>query len=139
MMSELAGVATAHGWMTRSALERVLARSHFFLLPSRSEGFPKVVAEALAFGAVPVVSDVSSIGQVLAETGGGVAVTPGASWIDEVETLIAGAHWAELAAAGPEGAARFSYSAQATSGSKCAGLLDVAPGAEIQACTFTFP
>lgn len=34
---------------------------------------------------------------------------------------------------------RFSYSAQATSGSKCAGLLDVAPGAEVQACTFTFP
>ncbi len=34
---------------------------------------------------------------------------------------------------------RFSYSAQATSGSKCAGLLDVAPGAEVTACTFTFP
>ena len=34
---------------------------------------------------------------------------------------------------------RFSYSAQATSGSKCAGFLDVAPGAEIQACTFSFP
>ncbi len=34
---------------------------------------------------------------------------------------------------------RFSYSAQATSGSKCAGLLDVAPGAEVQACTFSFP
>ena len=35
--------------------------------------------------------------------------------------------------------ARFSYTAQATSGSKCTGLLDVAPGAEVQACTFTFP
>ena len=35
--------------------------------------------------------------------------------------------------------ARFSYTAQATAGSKCAGLLDVAPGAEVQACTFTFP
>ncbi len=34
---------------------------------------------------------------------------------------------------------RFSYSAQATSGSKCAGLLDVAPAAEVQACTFTLP
>ena len=34
---------------------------------------------------------------------------------------------------------RFSYTAQATAGSKCAGLLDVAPGAEAQACTFTFP
>ncbi len=34
---------------------------------------------------------------------------------------------------------RFSYAAQATAGSKCAGLLDVAPGAEVQACSFTFP
>ncbi len=34
---------------------------------------------------------------------------------------------------------RFSYTAQATAGSKCAGLLDVAPGAEAQACSFTFP
>ena len=34
---------------------------------------------------------------------------------------------------------RFSYSVQATAGSKCAGLLDVAPSAEVQACTFTFP
>ena len=40
---------------------------------------------------------------------------------------------------GSPATARFTYTAQATSGSKCAGLLDVAPGAEIQACTFTFP
>ena len=40
---------------------------------------------------------------------------------------------------GSPGTVRFSYTAQATAGSKCAGLLDVAPGAEAQACTFTFP
>mgnify|MGYP003591771089 CR=1 FL=1 len=40
---------------------------------------------------------------------------------------------------GSPATARFSYAAQATAGSKCAGLLDVAPGAEVQACTFTFP
>ena len=41
--------------------------------------------------------------------------------------------------AGTPSTVRFSYSVQATAGSKCAGLLDVAPGAEVQACTFTFP
>ena len=41
--------------------------------------------------------------------------------------------------AGSPSTARFSHSAQATSGTKCAGFLDVAPGAEAQACTFTFP
>jgi hypothetical protein len=40
---------------------------------------------------------------------------------------------------GSPATARFSYTAQATAGSKCAGLLDVAPGAEVQACSFTFP
>jgi hypothetical protein len=34
---------------------------------------------------------------------------------------------------------RFSHSVQTTTGGKCAGLLDVSPGAEVQACTFTFP
>ncbi len=41
--------------------------------------------------------------------------------------------------AGSPATVRFSYSVQATSGAKCAGLADVAPGAETQACTFTFP
>jgi hypothetical protein len=41
--------------------------------------------------------------------------------------------------AGSPAAVRFSFAAQATAGSKCAGLLDVSPGAEVQACTFTFP
>ncbi len=41
--------------------------------------------------------------------------------------------------AGTPATIRFSYTAQATAGSKCAGLLDVAPGAEVQACTFSFP
>ena len=41
--------------------------------------------------------------------------------------------------AGTPSTIRFSYSVQATAGSKCAGLLDVAPGAEVQACAFTFP
>jgi len=43
------------------------------------------------------------------------------------------------ACAGSPQTVRFSYAVQATAGSKCAGLLDVAPGAEVQACTFTFP
>ena len=41
--------------------------------------------------------------------------------------------------AGSASTARFSYAAQATAGSKCAGLLEVAPGAEVSACTFSFP
>jgi glycosyltransferase involved in cell wall biosynthesis len=106
---DLPGRAVLHGWMSRAELEHVLTRGHLLLLPSRSEGFPKVVAEALAFGFVPVASDVSAVGQVLAETGGGVAVPPGEPWVDAVERLLTGGRWAELAATGPERAARFGY------------------------------
>jgi glycosyltransferase involved in cell wall biosynthesis len=50
--------------LSRLKLTEVYAESHLFILPSRaSEGFPKVIAEAACYGAVPVVSNVSSIAQ----------------------------------------------------------------------------
>ena len=80
-----------HGWLTRQELEAILADGHVFLLPTTaSEGFPKVIAEAMAFGCVPVTSPVSSIGQVLNETGGAIVVQPGGSWVDAVEHVLNG-------------------------------------------------
>lgn len=51
------------GFLGRSDLEKIYEKSHIIILPSESEGFPKVIAEAAAFGCVPLVSDVSSISQ----------------------------------------------------------------------------
>jgi glycosyltransferase involved in cell wall biosynthesis len=59
-----------HGFLGREEIFKIYASSHLFLLPSNSEGFPKVVAEAAAFSCVPVVSDVSSIGQYVNESNG---------------------------------------------------------------------
>ena len=50
-----------HGFLGREEVHKVLAVSHFFLLPSASEGFPKALAEAACYGVIPVVSDVGSI------------------------------------------------------------------------------
>jgi glycosyltransferase involved in cell wall biosynthesis len=51
-----------HGFLGKKGVHQVLAKSHFFLLPSTaSEGFPKVIAEAACYGTIPVVSNVSSI------------------------------------------------------------------------------
>ena len=50
-----------HGFLPRKRVFEIYRQSHFFLLPSDSEGFPKVVAEAANFGCIPVVSNVSSI------------------------------------------------------------------------------
>ena len=64
------------GFVPRGEVAELLQKAHFLLHPSRSEGFPKVVAEGMAYGAVPIAGAVSSIPQVLDHTGAGVAVDP---------------------------------------------------------------
>ena len=50
-----------HGFLESGRVHQLLADSHFFLLPSKSEGFPKVIAEACCYGTIPIVSNVGSI------------------------------------------------------------------------------
>lgn len=50
-----------HGFLSREAVHEIYIKSHVIVLPSASEGFPKVIAEALNFGCLPVVSNVSGI------------------------------------------------------------------------------
>lgn len=54
-----------HGYLNRSDLFEIYKKCHFLLLPSLSEGFPKVISEAANFGCIPIVSDISSIGQLI--------------------------------------------------------------------------
>ena len=59
-----------HGFLPRNEVFDLYKKNHYFLLPSDSEGFPKVIAEAMNFGCIPIVSDVSSIGQYINKTNG---------------------------------------------------------------------
>jgi len=55
-----------HGLITdKTTIERLYAISHVLVLTSESEGFPKVISEAMAFGCVPVVTAVGAIPDVL--------------------------------------------------------------------------
>ena len=49
----------------KKTIERYYAYSHVLVLTSESEGFPKVISEAMAFGCVPVVTSVGAIPEVL--------------------------------------------------------------------------
>ena len=65
-----------HGFLRRDDINTILETSHVFVLPSDSEGFPKVVAEAANYGLIPIVSDVSCIGQYIIDDKTGFLILP---------------------------------------------------------------
>ena len=50
-----------HGLLDRQKINQIYKDSHFIILPSRSEGFPKVLIEASSFGCIPIVPQIISI------------------------------------------------------------------------------
>lgn len=63
-----------HGTLNRKELHQIYKDCHFIVLPSKSEGFPKVISEALNYGCIPVVSNVSAIGQYICDGVQGVLI-----------------------------------------------------------------
>ncbi|MFQ5568398.1 MAG: glycosyltransferase family 4 protein [Rhodothermales bacterium] len=60
------------GWVARTELTPYYMGAHIFLFPSEaSEGWPKVLSEAMAYGTVPLTSTVSSIPQYIHQFGAG--------------------------------------------------------------------
>ncbi len=49
------------GFVEQELVHKELQEAHFLVLPSKSEGFPKVVAEAWNYGCIPICSAVGSI------------------------------------------------------------------------------
>ncbi len=64
-----------HGFIAQEKIYRLLIDSDFIILPSRSEGFPKVIAEALNFGCIPVVTEVGSIPHYIKDNVNGFTLT----------------------------------------------------------------
>lgn len=65
-----------HGSLPKEQVVEIYKQSHFIILPSQSEGFPKVIGEAMNYGCVPIVSDVSCIGQYVIEGINGYLINP---------------------------------------------------------------
>jgi glycosyltransferase involved in cell wall biosynthesis len=100
------------GWQPRKDLDEFYKKAHFILLPSNSEGWPKVLSEAMAHGVVPLASQVGSIPQVLEITGAGFPIPATdisrytASIIDLVEYPE---KWKAFSSAGIRSAELFTY------------------------------
>jgi len=83
---ELSFNCVVHGSLPKEQVVEIYKQSHFVILPSLSEGFPKVIGEAMNYGCVPIVSDVSCIGQYVIEGINGFLINP--ITIDEIKKTI---------------------------------------------------
>ncbi len=65
-----------HGFLAKDDICEVYEKCHYIVLPSKSEGFPKVIGEAMNYGCVPIVSDISCIGQYVQHNTNGLLIHP---------------------------------------------------------------
>lgn len=80
-----------HGWLSRENLNELYKQAHFLVLPSiASEGWPKVLSEAMAFGALPVTANTGSIPHYLEkfETGKTLPAKDPELWALEIMKYI---------------------------------------------------
>lgn len=83
LMSELMAYVNTHhlesivklyGNQDKSVVKASLMKSHFNILPSKSEGWPKAVAEGMFFGCIPIATPVSCVGWMLGEGSRGILI-----------------------------------------------------------------
>ena len=63
--NSLSKYVTLHGNQSATVVEAASKKSHFLILASKSEGWPKVVAEAMFWGVVPLATPISCIPSML--------------------------------------------------------------------------
>ncbi len=54
-----------YGNQPKEKVKKAIQHSHFLVLPSKSEGWPKVVAEAMFWGCIPIVTPISCVPWIL--------------------------------------------------------------------------
>ena len=65
-----------HGNQEKAVIKNILQQAHFLILPSKSEGWPKAVAEAMFFGTIPIATSVSCVPDMLDYGNRGILIEP---------------------------------------------------------------
>ncbi|OBK74416.1 glycosyltransferase family 4 protein [Mycobacterium sp. 1274761.0] len=78
---DVEGSVDIHDWLSKTEVEKLLDSAQVFLLPSRSEGQPMAVLEAMARGLCVIASDVGGLPEMIGG-GCGVMVSP-----DDVDSI----------------------------------------------------
>ncbi|CAM3646782.1 glycosyltransferase [Flavobacterium gelidilacus] len=75
IVHNLENIVELKGNQSMDIVLKAYQNHHFLILPSKSEGWPKVVAEAMFWGCIPIVTSVSCVPYMLGEGKRGVLLT----------------------------------------------------------------
>lgn len=71
---DLVDKVTWHGNVDKHTLKQAYKKGHFVILPSKSEGWPKALAEGMFFGAIPIATKVSCVPWMLDQGRRGILI-----------------------------------------------------------------
>jgi glycosyltransferase involved in cell wall biosynthesis len=74
--NNLQDIITLHGNQEKTVIKKVLKEAHFLILPSKSEGWPKAVAEGMFFGTIPIATKISCVPNMLDYGKRGILIEP---------------------------------------------------------------
>ncbi|RZV56116.1 MAG: glycosyltransferase, partial [Flavobacteriaceae bacterium] len=83
---EISQFIRLHGNVDIERIKNRLKTSHFIILPSRSEGWPKAIVEGMFFGTIPIVTDVSCIRELLDYGSRGIVIEP--NLVDATKEIV---------------------------------------------------
>ena len=87
--NKLEPIVTLKGNQSKESVLKAYQTSHFLILPSKSEGWPKVVAEAMFWGCVPIASPVSCVSYMMGNGSRGVILQEELNQdVDQIEAVI---------------------------------------------------
>ncbi|AUC75832.1 glycosyltransferase [Olleya sp. Bg11-27] len=74
--NKLESVIVLHGNQCSETVKSALKASHFTILASKSEGWPKALAEAMFFGVIPISTSISCVPNMLDNGNRGLLIQP---------------------------------------------------------------
>lgn len=74
--NNLRNIVNIHGNQNNETIKTAYKNSHFSILPSKSEGWPKALAEAMFFGCLPIGTSISCIPWMLNHGERGIIIEP---------------------------------------------------------------
>ncbi len=73
---QLGSSIVLHGNKTSETVKTALQSAHFTILASKSEGWPKALAEAMFFGVIPIATSISCVPNMLDYGNRGILIAP---------------------------------------------------------------